>query len=162
MRSRGGQLLQPRQRAGPDSRVQGEAQKRGEHSPFRGLDGAVGTRDDADRGVQVWQRFAWTTEEHEREPLGPVPAGTVEGRDPAPRQHPTESELNAFRGGSGTWENLAWPQNTYSAAFGLRQVWLRTELQLLSEPRGADGSVSPTAATLPFLGSATLYYTIPK
>jgi hypothetical protein len=76
--------------------------------------------------------------------------------------HPTTAELDGFRSGTGSWSGLGWPQNTYSNTFGLRQVWLRTELQLLSEPRDPGGAVPATAVPLPFLGSATRYYTVEK
>jgi hypothetical protein len=76
--------------------------------------------------------------------------------------HPTAAALSSFRSGSTAWDDLNWPQNTYSNTFGLRQVWLRTELQLLSEPRDATGAVPATAVTLPFLGSGTKYYTVEK
>lgn len=76
--------------------------------------------------------------------------------------HPTASELSTFRTSGGTWGNLNWAQSLYSGTYGVRQVWLRTELQLLSEARNADGSVPVTASTLPFYGSSALYYSIPK
>lgn len=76
--------------------------------------------------------------------------------------HPTATELASFRSSGGNWNNLTWAQSLYSGSYGLRQVWLRTELQLLSEPRNADGSVSATASTLPFYGSSAVYYAIPK
>lgn len=75
---------------------------------------------------------------------------------------PTDSELTAFRGGTATWSSLAWVQDVKSGTFGLRQVWLRTELQLLSEPPSADGTVPATASTLPFFGSSAVYYSIEK
>lgn len=74
--------------------------------------------------------------------------------------HPTAADLSNYRSGSGTWFGLPWPQGIYSATMGLRQVWVRSEIQLLSEPRNADGTVPATASTLPFFGSATNYYTI--
>lgn len=76
--------------------------------------------------------------------------------------HPTASELNTFRSSGGNWNNLTWAQSLRSSTFGMRQVWLRTELQLLSEPRNSDGSVPDTASTLPFYGSSAVYYSITK
>lgn len=76
--------------------------------------------------------------------------------------HPTTTELATFRGGTGTWTNLNWVQDVDSSSFGLRQVWLRTEIQLLSEPRNSDGSVPTTASTLPFFGSSAIYYPVAK
>jgi len=76
--------------------------------------------------------------------------------------HPTAAELQNYRSGNATWASLGWPQDTFSSEFGLRQVWLRSELQLLSEPRQSNGAATATAATLPFFGSGTLYYTLQK
>jgi hypothetical protein len=74
--------------------------------------------------------------------------------------HPTATEISAMRSGSSSWTSLNWPQNMYGGSFGLRQVWVRSELQLLSEPRNADGTTTATTTALPFFGSATLYYTL--
>jgi len=76
--------------------------------------------------------------------------------------HPTATEVTNFRNNSTTWAALNWPQNLMSNTFGMRQVWLRSELQLLSEPRNADGTTTATTVALPFMGSATLYYTLTK
>lgn len=76
--------------------------------------------------------------------------------------HPTATELANFRSGSESWGSLDWPQNMYSDAFGMRQVWLRAEVQLLSEERKSDGTTTATTVPLPFFGSGTLYYTIKK
>jgi prepilin-type N-terminal cleavage/methylation domain-containing protein len=76
--------------------------------------------------------------------------------------HPTAAEMTSFRNSSTTWDALNWPQNLTSSTFGLRQVWVRSELQLLSEPRNADGTTTATTMALPFFGSATLYYTLKK
>lgn len=76
--------------------------------------------------------------------------------------HPTDAEIAAFRAGTATWDSLNWVQNVKSSTFGLRQVWLRTELQLLSEPLLADGTVPANVDTLPFFGSGTIYYSIEK
>jgi prepilin-type N-terminal cleavage/methylation domain-containing protein len=76
--------------------------------------------------------------------------------------HPTAAEMSAFRGGTKAWDTLGWSQGLFSSTYGTRQVWLRMELQLLSEPRDADGAVSPTASTLPFFGSSAIYYAIPR
>jgi len=72
--------------------------------------------------------------------------------------HPTAAELSAFRAGTSSWTSLSWPQNTFGNDFGVRQVWLRSELQLTGLARLADGSVPDDALTLPFFGSASLYY----
>lgn len=76
--------------------------------------------------------------------------------------HPTAAEVSACRSGSTAWTNLNWPQGLYSSSAGMRQVWVRGEVQLIGKSRSADGTVAADAATLPFFGSATKYYTLPK
>ncbi len=75
---------------------------------------------------------------------------------------PTAAQLTSFRGGSTSWSALNWPQGLYGSGSGTRQVWLRTELQLLGKARPAGGAVAADAAVLPFFGSATLYYSLAK
>lgn len=74
--------------------------------------------------------------------------------------HPTTAELTSFRGGSLAWEDIAWPQGWFSSSCGMRQIWLRSELQLVSEDYNADGTLPDTAVGLPFLGSASNYYSL--
>lgn len=76
--------------------------------------------------------------------------------------HPTAAEIASYRSGTTTWNNLAWPQSIYSSSFGLRQIWLRSELQLYDADRSADGTLPATVATMPFFGSATNYYNLTK
>lgn len=76
--------------------------------------------------------------------------------------HPTAAEITAFRNGTLAWEDVAWPQGLVSSHAGLRQVWLRTELQLMSQDYSDAGVAPADAVPLPFLGSATLYYSLTK
>lgn len=76
--------------------------------------------------------------------------------------HPTAAEMTSFRGGSTSWSNLSWPQSIYSSTFGLRQVWLRSELQLYDRDKSTDGTLPATVAVMPFFGSATNYYNLTK
>jgi prepilin-type N-terminal cleavage/methylation domain-containing protein len=76
--------------------------------------------------------------------------------------HPTAAEMASFRGGSTAWSNLSWPQSIYSSTFGLRQVWLRSELQLYDRDKNSDGTLPATVAVMPFFGSATNYYNLTK
>jgi prepilin-type N-terminal cleavage/methylation domain-containing protein len=62
------------------------------------------------------------------------------------RLRPSEAELDTL-----DWDEMAWPQSIHSAETGLRQAWLRFELQLM--PEGTVG-----AEAVPFFGSASLYY----
>ena len=74
--------------------------------------------------------------------------------------HPTTAEMTTYRGGSLAWEDVAWPQGWFSTSCGMRQIWLRSELQLVSEEYNDDGTLPATAIGLPFLGSATNYYNL--
>jgi len=55
------------------------------------------------------------------------------------------------------WKGLPWVQGIYGSRTGLRQVWLRIELQLIP---GGERAASDTAAdqTVAFLDSAAVYY----
>ncbi len=56
------------------------------------------------------------------------------------------------------WNEMPWVQGIYGSKTGLRQVWLRTELQLMAgETANAAGG-----QYVPFLGSAALYYEMHK
>jgi Tfp pilus assembly protein PilW len=76
--------------------------------------------------------------------------------------HPTAADITAFRNGTLAWEDVAWPQGLVSSHAGLRQVWLRTELQLMSQDYSDSGVAPADAVPRPFLGSATLYYSLTK
>ena len=74
------------------------------------------------------------------------------------RLRPSQSEWDDYKSGNRKWEDLSWVQGIYGSRSGLRQVWLRTELQLTaSGESGAAGGRS-----LPFFGSAALYYQMRK
>lgn len=72
---------------------------------------------------------------------------------------PTAVALAQARGGSTAWTDLTWPQGVCSAGAGLRQVWVRIELQLLP---GATAAHSGGGEPLPLFGSAAVYYELKK
>ena len=74
---------------------------------------------------------------------------------------PSAAELASFRGGTTAWENLSWPQGVYGGKAGLRQGYVRFELQLIPGDGPAD-AVRQVDETLPFFGSAAMYYEITK
>jgi prepilin-type N-terminal cleavage/methylation domain-containing protein len=74
--------------------------------------------------------------------------------------HPTTAEMTAYRGGSLDWNEIAWPQGIFSSTFGQRQIWLRSEVQLMSQSYNADGTLPATAVAIPFYGSGTRYYSL--
>jgi hypothetical protein len=57
------------------------------------------------------------------------------------------------------WKKLPWVQGIYGSETGLRQVWVRMELQFVP---GMVSSASDSGAVqaVPFFGSATLYYVV--
>jgi hypothetical protein len=74
---------------------------------------------------------------------------------------PSAAELASFRGGSTAWENLPWAQGVYGAKAGLRQGLVRFEFQLIPGEGPAD-AVRQVDETLPFFGSAAVYYEITR
>jgi hypothetical protein len=73
--------------------------------------------------------------------------------------HPSLAEMSAYQAGSLAWSSMQWPAGVYSSMAGLRQVWVRTELQLM--PPQFQGQQDTTGQLpLPFFGSATLSYQV--
>lgn len=72
---------------------------------------------------------------------------------------PTLAAVAQVRSGAAAWTDLAWPQGIYSPSAGLRQVWVRMELQLMP---GATSSNSGAGEPLPLFGSAAVYYELKK
>lgn len=68
------------------------------------------------------------------------------------RYRPSLDEWTAYKAGTTAWNALTWPQSLYGPNTGLRQAWLRIEVQLVT------GQHSPEQAGYPFFGSAALYY----
>ena len=75
------------------------------------------------------------------------------------RLRPSGTDWTNYKAGSVTWMNLPWVQGIYGPSAGLRQVWVRMELQFTP---GIDWIESNTTAAqaIPFVGSAALYYTL--
>ncbi|MFH1919679.1 MAG: prepilin-type N-terminal cleavage/methylation domain-containing protein [Planctomycetota bacterium] len=59
------------------------------------------------------------------------------------------------------WEQLPWVQGIYGSKTGLRQAWVRIELQLMTGEPPAAGAVDHRQV-IPFFGSAALQYTMDK
>jgi len=57
------------------------------------------------------------------------------------------------------WHELPWVQGIYGSETGLRQTWVRIEIQLMAGDPPAPGAVDRRQA-IPFFGSAALYYTM--
>lgn len=71
---------------------------------------------------------------------------------------PSASELASFRAGTKPWNELSWPQHWYGQTTGMRQTWVRWELQLM--PHSRTGGAAADTLAIPFLGSAARYYDI--
>jgi hypothetical protein len=91
--------------------------------------------------------------------------GGIAGRRGAVRfeqeLRPSAAAWSQYKAGTLTWNSLVWPQGLGGSKSGLRQAWLRMELQLMpgdeSYAQDPNGSLA-----VPFFGSAALYYTLPK
>jgi len=70
------------------------------------------------------------------------------------RLRPSAQQWKDYKDGNTAWEDLPWVQGIYGSQTGLRQVWLRTELQLLPD----QNTVVSAEQAIPFFGSAALYY----
>ncbi len=73
------------------------------------------------------------------------------------RLRPSDDDWGLYKGGNTSWENLPWAQGIYGHKTGLRQAWLRTELQLMPGRAVADADPDGQQAVA-FFGSASLYY----
>jgi len=74
---------------------------------------------------------------------------------------PPAAEWDDYLAGNLDWDQINWAQSVSSSQTGLRQTWLRYELQLVP---GATPAANPTEAmpSVPFLGSAALFYTMDR
>ncbi len=73
---------------------------------------------------------------------------------------PSSTSFASYRAGTATWDSMAWPQSFYGSTTGLRQVWVRTEMQL-----NPGSTVTANAAAdliIPFFGSSSMYYQLSK
>ena len=75
----------------------------------------------------------------------------------AARLRPDNAQWTQYKAGTLAWKDLYWVQGLSGPQVGLRQAWLRTELQLL--PGGTWVSNDPASQrAIPFFGSAAVYY----
>lgn len=73
------------------------------------------------------------------------------------RLRPSDAQWSDYKAGRAAWNTLPWVQGIYGSRTGLRQAWLRTELQVM--PGGQWVASDPSAQQpSPFLGSSALYY----
>jgi Tfp pilus assembly protein PilW len=77
------------------------------------------------------------------------------------RIRPSQSQWDAYQDGDLEWDELAWVQGYYGSQTGLRQTWVRSELQLLPD-EAAVAAENVGGNGIPFFGSAALYYEMHK
>jgi type II secretory pathway pseudopilin PulG len=73
------------------------------------------------------------------------------------RLRPSESEWGEYKAGTIEWKNLSWVQYIYGNRAGLRQAWMRMEMQI-AVGRSSAGNLSGAGVVIPFFGSAAVYY----
>lgn len=73
------------------------------------------------------------------------------------RLRPSAEEWASYLAEELDWDEIAWVQGIHGTKTGLRQAWVRTEMQLLPGRTGA-GQEAGSQRAIPFFGSATLYY----
>lgn len=70
---------------------------------------------------------------------------------------PSDTEWSQYRAGTRTWQNIAWPLDSYRSTSGTRAVACQTEIQLVP---GTMASAGVTA--IPFYGSAYITYELAR
>lgn len=76
------------------------------------------------------------------------------------RLRPSAADWENYKSGGIDWMNLPWVQGIYGSTAGLRQVWVRMEVQMTPGARWA-ASDPAAAQAIPYFGSATRYYQMP-
>jgi hypothetical protein len=70
---------------------------------------------------------------------------------------PSDDDWSRFQNSELTWSELPWAQSIYGSSIGMRQAWLRMELQLM--PGDDAAAIDPEGETaLTFFDSAAIYY----
>lgn len=90
----------------------------------------------------------------------PPDLGETQGRGAVrfeARLRPSAAEWTAYKAGTLAWNDLSWVQGIHGSGTGLRQAWLRMELQLMPGEKAAADDPGGQQA-IPFFGSAALYY----
>lgn len=90
------------------------------------------------------------------------PTGTLRGAVRFVRAlRPSASEWSQYLAGTRTWQNMSWPQDWRGTTTGLRQSWLKIELQFTPPVSQTSADAAPPE-TLGVLGSAALYYEVTR
>jgi prepilin-type N-terminal cleavage/methylation domain-containing protein len=70
------------------------------------------------------------------------------------RLRPSDADWTSYKAGMSPWQQLPWVQGICGSQTGLRQAWVRMEIQLVGTGSGSGSSQQPA----PFFGSAAVYY----
>ena len=73
------------------------------------------------------------------------------------RLRPSDDDWVDYRNDNLAWDQLPWAQGIHGTNVGLRQVWVRMELQLIPSHDGSGDSPAAQRG-VPFFGSAARYY----
>ncbi len=74
---------------------------------------------------------------------------------------PSGAEWTAYQASTIPWTGMSWPQDLYGSSSGIRQVWMRVELQLMPGNEVLANDTSGQQAVV-FFDSADLTYTLSK
>jgi hypothetical protein len=75
----------------------------------------------------------------------------------AARLAPKPSNWDNYQNDVILWEDVSWAQKIYGPNMGLRQSWVRYELQL-TPGRNFTANSAEAMPAAPFFGSAAIYY----
>lgn len=76
------------------------------------------------------------------------------------RLRPSEAEWNEYQSGSRAWSDLSWAQSLGGSQTGMRQTWVRFELQL--DPSLEEGVEADKTQPVAFFGSGAVYYPLKR
>ena len=77
------------------------------------------------------------------------------------RLTPSQAAYTSYQQGATAWNQMIWPQGMWGSLYGLRQVWVQIELQIMPD---SDLTVTGAAARpgQAYFGSAAIYYSLSK
>ncbi|MGD0900663.1 MAG: hypothetical protein ABR915_22755 [Thermoguttaceae bacterium] len=73
------------------------------------------------------------------------------------RSLPSDAAYSQYKAGTLAWKQLPWVQGIRGSTTALRQVWLRTEIQLMPGA-GIPGEIAAQEQPDTYFGSTSLYY----
>ena len=77
------------------------------------------------------------------------------------RLRPSAADWSDYQADNVAWDDLPWVQGICGSQTGLRQAWVRIEMQLV--PGQASATHDPSGLrAIPFFGSAAVYYELER